>query len=54
MKETAKVLNIPKKRQRPPFFPMTGNPENGDYLDWYRELRDGEVLVLQKRDKKPT
>ena len=46
-----KVLNIPKDRQRPKFVPMTGNPENGDYLDWYNHLRKGELVPFPKHKK---
>ena len=30
---------------REPFRPMTGNPENGDYLDWFREQKDNDVFI---------
>ena len=42
----------PKHRIREPFVPMTGNPEGGDYLDYYRCWKEGTVLKfdLVKRD----
>ena len=29
---------------REPFIPMTGNPENGNYTDWYESQRGGEKI----------
>lgn len=43
-----KVAALPLKEKR--FIPETGNPENGDYLDWYRRLKQAEVVEL-RRDK---
>ena len=44
------IVDLEKERQRredelrEDFAPLTGNPENGDYLDWYRHLqRKGKV-----------
>jgi len=39
----AKILILSGNRQRQSFVPLTGNPENGDYLDWFRQLKAGEV-----------
>jgi hypothetical protein len=47
--ESESVKKIPKERQRPPFVPMTGNPENGDYADWYHHLKEGEVVPFPKK-----
>jgi hypothetical protein len=39
-----KIVNLTERKgdqTRKPFGPLTGNPENHDYADWYRCLRDG-------------
>jgi len=33
-----KQAGKPAPAKPPPFIAMTGNPENGDYLDWYKHL----------------
>ena len=49
-KDDDTVSKLNKKKQRPPFTPLTGNPENGDYLDFYNSLREGEVVLFKKRE----
>lgn len=39
-----------------PWTPMTGNPENGDYLDWFRRLEESmpkseDVIPLLPRQE---
>ena len=46
------VRHLPKSLQRPRFIPLTGNPENGDYLDWFRVLREGTVIQFPQTTKK--
>lgn len=37
---------------RKPFVPLTGNPENGDYLDFYREMEaEGELVQFPAQQK---
>jgi len=38
---------------RKPFVPLTGNPENGDYEDWYRHLCENSDLITFPPEKKP-
>lgn len=35
-----------RRNEPPPFIPMTGNPENGNYMDW--------ANYLERRDEHPT
>lgn len=50
-KDSFKELKIPKDKQRLPFVPTTGNPENGNYLDWYNHLRKGELVPFPNHGK---
>ncbi len=50
-KSSDKVLKLPKKQQREPFIPLTGNPEIHDYGDWERHLREGRAAPLTKSRK---
>jgi hypothetical protein len=38
---------------RKPFVPLTGNPENHDYADWYRCLRDNSGAAVDFRQMPP-
>ena len=38
-------------RQTKPFVPQTGNPENGNYADWYDSLREGELVTFLQENK---
>ena len=43
-----KILNLIERkggRMRKPFVPLTGNPENHDYADWYRALRSDKSVA---------
>jgi len=53
MSDEESVKKIPRDRQRSPFVPPTGNPENGDYLDWYKHLKEGEVVPFLEKQEKP-
>jgi len=50
-----KITNFIEKkgdRIRKPFVPLTGNPENHDYADWYRALRgNGSVAEIHRSEK---
>lgn len=39
-----------KRPIRELFVPLTGNPENGDYLDWYKSTRQGEVTRFPQQE----
>lgn len=44
-----KVVPLPESQKvRKPFTPLTGNPENGDYMDWAKELKEGEIVELKR------
>jgi hypothetical protein len=43
-----KIVSLTERKGdgiRKPFVPLTGNPENHDYADWYRCLRDSGAPV---------
>lgn len=37
------------KKPRPPFVPLTGNPENGNYLDWFEAIRPSTPVAEFKK-----
>jgi hypothetical protein len=43
------LIFVPREREpvaeKKPFVPLTGNPENGDYLDYYNYSADYTRLV---------
>lgn len=44
-KKDIKIIRLPIEKGRPAFKFLTGNPENHEYLDWYRQLvKEGEVV----------
>lgn len=46
-KKSAQVIDLKARKghlMREPFIPLTGNPENGDYLDWFRHLEEGDTF----------
>ena len=48
-----KVVELRERKRyriREPFLPQTGNPENGDYLDYYNSLREGTVVNFPERE----
>jgi hypothetical protein len=51
-----KVVNLTGMKEgqmRKPFVPLTGNPENHDYADWYRSLRENSGAPADSaRDEK--
>ena len=45
----AEVVPLPESpKVRKPFVPLTGNPENGDYADWAKQLKEGEIVELKR------
>jgi len=48
MSEKKIVGLVEKKRDRirQPFVPLTGNPENHDYADWCRALRENDSVPV--------
>ena len=42
------VSFLEKKRKLRPFYPMTGNPENGNYMDFARHLAEIGELETSK------
>ncbi len=54
--ESGNVVHLRDTRKRPPqkappFVPLTGNPENGDYEDYVRHLQKGEVITFPRKTK---
>ncbi len=48
---STEVVKLPKERQRAPFVPLTGNPENGNWADWCEHMRgeeDEKVIPFSK------
>jgi hypothetical protein len=49
-----KIVNLTDEKggqMRTPFVPLTGNPENHNYADWYRALRDNSAAPASVRRK---
>ena len=54
----AEIVPLPPNKKRKDFVPDTGNPENGDYGDWERFLKEknggkGADVVPLKPEKDP-